>query len=373
MPSILIITPNFKLSKASRTTKVVNDWVFGLASQGHDVFLHHVRVKYLFFDFLPSFIRNFIISNLDYTPPENLDFISSDNNFSYSYIFLNRTMPKIKLGKKNKSKLVNSLPKKKFDYVVLHWHNPTIHVIKFLNNYYGNLNIVLHDFSSLSSLMKINSNKVRFFSRNKSLMMNYEKFGIKPFGLIHSSINSKFFFNQKIKTDVKKNILTVTSLIKRKNIKSIVSSIKKSEWVLNVIGEGPEKFNLKEYAEDNNCNVKFHGLKNVEFIINMMDSSSIFILSSKGEAYGLVYLEAMSRGMITVSLKGEGMDDIIINGKNGFLLESGDDIEIYKMLEYIFKLDQLIISSISKSAIITSKRFNQKSISKDYIRNLLEA
>jgi hypothetical protein len=57
MPSILIITPNFKLSKASRTTKVVNDWVFGLASQGHDVFLHHVRVKYLYFDFFFQFVK----------------------------------------------------------------------------------------------------------------------------------------------------------------------------------------------------------------------------------------------------------------------------------------------------------------------------
>ena len=40
---------------------------------------------------------------------------------------------------------------------------------------------------------------------------------------------------------------------------------------------------------------------------------------SQGEAFGLVYLEAMARGCITIASRGEGFDGIIKDGINGFL------------------------------------------------------
>ena len=40
------------------------------------------------------------------------------------------------------------------------------------------------------------------------------------------------------------------------------------------------------------------------------------------EAYGLVYLEAMARGCITIASRDEGFDGVIKDGINGFCLRS---------------------------------------------------
>ena len=254
----------------------------------------------------------------------------------------------------------------------MHWHNPCVHLISQIIKSYGRLNLVLHDFSNVSALSKINTNFVRFFARNNDLMLNYENVGIKSSGIIHSYINPDFFINQKMKLVSNKSILTVSSLIKRKNIKSILYSIKNSKWNLDVIGDGPDRKMLEKFSINNNCNVKFYGLQSRDFIIKMMDTCSIFILPSKNEAFGLVYLEAMSRGMIVIGSKGEGVDGIIIHGKNGFLVESGSQYQVSETLNYINDLKDEEISAISNLAIVTSRRFNKKNISNDYVSKLIK-
>ena len=53
---------------------------------------------------------------------------------------------------------------------------------------------------------------------------------------------------------------------------------------------------------------------------------------SKEETFGLVYLEAMSMGCITIASKNEGMEGIIIDGENGFLCTAGDDDELASII-----------------------------------------
>ena len=55
-----------------------------------------------------------------------------------------------------------------------------------------------------------------------------------------------------------------------------------------------------------------------------MRESDIFILPSRNETFGMVYMEAMASGCITVCSKNDGVDGIIRDGINGFLCE---DIE----------------------------------------------
>ena len=50
------------------------------------------------------------------------------------------------------------------------------------------------------------------------------------------------------------------------------------------------------------------------------------------KTFGLVYLEAMARGCITVASRDEGFDGIIQDGVNGFLCKSGDETELVQYL-----------------------------------------
>ena len=71
-----------------------------------------------------------------------------------------------------------------------------------------------------------------------------------------------------------------------------------------------------------------------------MKDADVFIMLSKPETYGLVYVEAMANGCITVASRGEGFDGIIENGKNGFL-EMPESVEsAARILTFIHDMDE---------------------------------
>lgn len=92
-------------------------------------------------------------------------------------------------------------------------------------------------------------------------------------------------------------------------------------WKLDIFGEGKLRSNLQEKID---C----LGLKNIELRGYTADvekeflDSSIFVLSSRYEGFGLVLLEAQSCGLPCVSFNcKEGPGEIIDDGVNGFLID----------------------------------------------------
>jgi len=50
----------------------------------------------------------------------------------------------------------------------------------------------------------------------------------------------------------------------------------------------------------------------------------------------LVYLEALAAGCIVIGSKGEGIDGIIVNGENGFLVSPGNVNELkQRLIEFV--------------------------------------
>ena len=78
-----------------------------------------------------------------------------------------------------------------------------------------------------------------------------------------------------------------------------------------------------------------------EQVIQRMAGSDLFVLPSWGEGYGIVYIEAMAAGCISVGAVGEGIEDTITDGENGFLVPAGDVDEIERVMRSVFeKRDQ---------------------------------
>ncbi len=122
--------------------------------------------------------------------------------------------------------------------------------------------------------------------------------------------------------DLPIRVLTCANLIKRKNIDKLILAIKDlEEFELNIIGDGKELKTLKKLAR-NSSNINFYGRLPNNKVLEEMKNSDIFILPSVNETFGMVYLEAMSAGCVTVGIKNDGIDGIIKNGENGFLCEA---------------------------------------------------
>ncbi len=73
-----------------------------------------------------------------------------------------------------------------------------------------------------------------------------------------------------------------------------------------------------------------------EEVLRLMAKSDLFVLPSWGEGYGIVYIEAMAAGCIAVGAKGEGIEDTIIGGENGFLVPAGDIDATERVMRAVF-------------------------------------
>lgn len=97
------------------------------------------------------------------------------------------------------------------------------------------------------------------------------------------------------------------------------------DWKLNIIGDGPERENLEKYIKDNNLedNVILHGFQGKDYIDNVLHNSSIYLMTSYTESFGIVLIEAMSHGVPCVAFdSAEGAREIINSGENGYLIKN---------------------------------------------------
>ncbi|MGA1840522.1 MAG: glycosyltransferase family 4 protein [bacterium] len=127
--------------------------------------------------------------------------------------------------------------------------------------------------------------------------------------------------------------------------------------VLLIVGDGSDRFKLKRLTVE-------LGLDNVIFLGRHVSDanlyymlSDIFVLPGLG---GLAISHAMSHGLPVISAKADGTElDLIINGKNGFIL-SGDKLveEISQKIKILLLDDYLRIKMGQESRCLISERFN---------------
>lgn len=173
-------------------------------------------------------------------------------------------------------------------------------------------------------------------------------------------------------------ILTCANLIKRKNIDKLILAMKDLEgFKLKIIGDGKELKNLQNKVQLNSLEqkVEFLGLLPHEKVLQEMLKAYIFILPSINETFGMVYLEAMASGCITVCTKNDGIDGIIKDGENGFLTEP--TIEgIKETLLRIKNFDAVKSASYNLEKIIenslnTVKEYTPENCAKNYLKNII--
>ena len=92
---------------------------------------------------------------------------------------------------------------------------------------------------------------------------------------------------------------------------------------------------------------------------------------SRDEAFGLVYLEAMIEGCITVGSVQEGIDGIIHNGQNGFLCTAGNPDELAQIYRSIFDMAKDERAAMSRLAYQTARELSNSAVAGRYLRDVL--
>jgi len=82
---------------------------------------------------------------------------------------------------------------------------------------------------------------------------------------------------------------------------------------------------LEEYIKNNHLedSVILHGFQGKDYIDNVLHDSSIYLMTSYTESFGIVLIEAMSHGVPCVAFdSAEGAREIINSGENGYLIKN---------------------------------------------------
>lgn len=160
----------------------------------------------------------------------------------------------------------------------------------------------------------------------------------------------------------KKSVVHISILNKRKNVADIIraaayiyNDLKRTDFTLNIIGEGSEKENLVKLADElgvlNKC-VFFHGLVSEEKKLELLTNSDFHILNSDDEGFSVVTAEAILYGIPVIATKCGGPEDFV-NGTTGILIERKNLEELKKailfMLDNSWKYDKTKLHEFGKS------------------------
>ncbi len=100
---------------------------------------------------------------------------------------------------------------------------------------------------------------------------------------------------------------------------------KHPDWTLDIIGDGAERETIEDTIQKYKLQdkVTLHGFLGKEDIDAILQKSSIYVMTSFTESFGIVLIEAMSHGVPCVAFSSaEGAREIINSGENGFLVKN---------------------------------------------------
>lgn len=110
------------------------------------------------------------------------------------------------------------------------------------------------------------------------------------------------------------------------------------DWSIDIYGSAPDHSKLAETITDASIQIK----KPVKNIQNEYLSSSVYVLPSRYEGFGMVLIEAMACGIPCIAFDCPcGPRDIIKDGEDGFLVENGNIKRFAQQLSLLIENEQL--------------------------------
>jgi len=213
----------------------------------------------------------------------------------------------------------------------------------------------------------------RLFSRARELGFEENKVVVVPSGIDHAYFDPERY-DVKREAAVLREELNISDsivigyvgrLIPAKGLTYLISAMHQiqsehSNIYLVIVGDGPERMNLERMTKSLKMKVTFTGWQAETLpYYALMD---IFVLPSFFEGLPNVILEAMAMEKPIVATDTGGIPDLIVNGKNGFLVPTRNSASISLNVKKLIESDELRrnMGRLNRETVI--KKFSWKEI-----------
>lgn len=398
---LLILTSEYPNPNSTFDTPVVHYYAKEWVQQGHQVRVVHFRSVFpSFFYFFAKILKTFLkkIFQTDFVPivrlNKRVEFVYEGINVISQPIFkifphfkfFNRTIRK-------QAKIIygDNVDKTfKPDIIISHFINPQLALITELKKYYPNVktSLVLHEnpkvildlFGSNANKLLNNLDYIGFrFDEMRNVF--FRLFGNRGNTFIcPSGIPENYILSEVPKTKFKGDRISfcfVGMLIPLKNIEILLEALylafPERNFSLEILGEGMLEGKISQKITElqlDECVTMLGKLSRDEVQKKMIDVD-VFSMVSKPEAFGLVYVEAMSKGCITVGTLGQGIDGVIKHGENGFLCEARNVDALKDLFIKISLMSYDAKMSIANKALVTASSLTDKKVASEYLEKLI--
>ncbi len=143
---------------------------------------------------------------------------------------------------------------------------------------------------------------------------------------------------------------------------------------LNLVGTGDDQPRLRAVAAELGVQdrVTFWGVLDDARLATAYEDCDVFVMPSKGEGFGIVFLEAMLRGKPCIGGAHGGTPEVIEHGESGFLVEYGDVDALVRHLRVLRADPQLRRRMGERGRELARSRFSAAAFRESWRRLVLE-
>ena len=196
----------------------------------------------------------------------------------------------------------------------------------------------------------------------------------RPRKIIPNGIDLKKYSPPKEYPDnQQKTILYIGRLEKRKGVKYLIKAFKilveqNPEYRLLIAGDGPENEKLHSLVEYEEIpNVEFLGYIKTEVKHDLLQKADLFCSPAMyGESFGIVLLEAMASGCVTVSGNNPGYEGVL-NGFGQISIVNPEDSKEFARRLKLLSSNQTLRSEWRKWALNEVKKYDYSKVVKQYL------
>ncbi|MCG6201306.1 glycosyltransferase family 4 protein [Psychromonas antarctica] len=192
----------------------------------------------------------------------------------------------------------------------------------------------------------------------------------KKIHVISGAIDKNRFYPPSKAVDKKYDLVLTARLSKVKQVDlllDILACLKKQNFSCNalVIGDGPLLTSLKQYAKTLAISHMVNFVGHQDDVLNWLQQSKIYILTSRSEGLALSMLEGLKVGLPAIVPNVGDLSDVLVDGFNGSLIENHSIDDFVQQIKSLLGNVQLL-EKLSCNAIASTKRFDLECVQKQW-------